>query len=130
MAQTRASETALKEEVERCARATRPSRSSSPPRPVTDLSSSPVRSLSNEVTHLTPLLAANDALQQTIDHLARLNAASEQEALELIAHNSELAGHANQNQKIRHVAMIREELAESRKVRSCGLVAVRSSPAR
>ncbi|BGP40580.1 hypothetical protein JCM10450v2_004579 [Rhodotorula kratochvilovae] len=88
LAQTRASEAALKEEVE---------------------------SLNNEVTHLTPLLAANDALQQTIDHLARLNAASEAEAQELIAHNSELAGHANQNQKIRHVAMIREELAESRR---------------
>ncbi|GAA6053204.1 hypothetical protein JCM3770_000030 [Rhodotorula araucariae] len=88
LAQTRASEGALKEEVE---------------------------SLNNEVTHLTPLLAANDALQQTIDHLARLNAANEAEAQELIAHNSELAGHGNQNQKIRHVAMIREELAESRR---------------
>ncbi|GJN90948.1 hypothetical protein Rhopal_003962-T1 [Rhodotorula paludigena] len=88
LAQTRASEGALKEEVE---------------------------SLNNEITTLTPLLAANDALQNTIDHLARLNAASEAEAQELIAQNSELVGHGNQNQKIRHVAMIREELAESRK---------------
>ncbi|GAA5983819.1 hypothetical protein JCM10908_005939 [Rhodotorula pacifica] len=88
LAQTRASEGALKEEVD---------------------------SLNREVTNLTPLLAQTDALQQTIDHLARLNAASEAEAQQLIAQNSELVGHSNQGQKIRHVAMIREELAESRK---------------
>ncbi|GAA5972377.1 hypothetical protein JCM8115_001317 [Rhodotorula mucilaginosa] len=88
LAQTRASEAALKEEVE---------------------------SLTREVDHLTPLLAETDALHQTVDHLARLNAASEAEAQQLIAQNTELVGHSNQGQKIRHVAMMREELAESRK---------------
>ncbi|GAA5864205.1 hypothetical protein JCM3774_001255 [Rhodotorula dairenensis] len=88
LAQTRASEGALKDEVD---------------------------SLNREVVTLTPLLAQTDALQHTVDHLARLNAASEAEAQQLIAQNSELVGHSNQGQKIRHVAMIREELAESRK---------------
>lgn len=82
-------------------------------------------SLNREVVTLTPLLAQTDALHETIDHLARLNAASEAEAQQLIAQNSELVGHSNQGQKIRHVAMIREELAESRKVRAgCCFVSV------
>ncbi|BGP55885.1 hypothetical protein JCM8202_002673 [Rhodotorula sphaerocarpa] len=88
LAQTRASEAGLKEEVE---------------------------SLNREVTSLTPLLAQNDALQEAVDHLARLNAASEVEAQQLVAQNAELVGHSNQGQKIRHVAMMREELTESRK---------------
>ncbi|BGO91860.1 hypothetical protein NBRC10512_007659 [Rhodotorula toruloides] len=88
LAQTRASETALKEEVE---------------------------ILSADVTSLRPLIAETTSLRQTIDHLARLNAANEAEAQQLIAQNSELVGHGNKDQKIRHVAALREELVESRK---------------
>ncbi|GEM10020.1 hypothetical protein Rt10032_c09g4037 [Rhodotorula toruloides] len=88
LAQTRASEAALKEEVE---------------------------ILSADVTSLRPLIAETTALRQTVDHLARLNAASEAEARQLIAQNSELVGHGNKDQKIRHVAALREELVESRK---------------
>lgn len=73
-------------------------------------------SLSADVTSLRPLIAETTALRQTVDHLARLNAANEAEAQQLIAQNSELVGHGNKDQKIRHVAALREELVESRKV--------------
>lgn len=72
--------------------------------------------MSADVTSLRPLIAETTALRQTVDHLARLNAANEAEAQQLIAQNSELVGHGNKDQKIRHVAALREELVESRKV--------------
>ncbi|GAA5935909.1 hypothetical protein JCM3775_007359 [Rhodotorula graminis] len=88
LAQTRASEGALKDEVD---------------------------SLVQQVAQLDPLVAITADLEHKVDHLERLCALSEAEARDLVAHNSELAGHANSGQKIRHVAMIREELADTRR---------------
>ncbi|GAA5820775.1 hypothetical protein JCM11251_003154 [Rhodosporidiobolus azoricus] len=88
LAQTRASEGALSQEVE---------------------------SLTSELTRLTPLLAQTSHQAQTIDVLSRLTAAAESEARQLSEENAELAGHGNQMQKIRHLAQLRSELAESRK---------------
>ncbi|GAA5999775.1 hypothetical protein JCM10207_005904 [Rhodosporidiobolus poonsookiae] len=88
LAQTRASEGGLREEVD---------------------------SLSAELTRLTPLLSTTEQQQQTIDRLARLTSATEADAQKVMAENAELLGHGNQMQRIRHVAQLREELAESRK---------------
>ncbi|GAA5911375.1 hypothetical protein JCM8208_005234 [Rhodotorula glutinis] len=88
LAQTRASEGALKDEVD---------------------------SLAQQVAQLDPLVTITADLEHKVDHLERLCALSEAEARDLVAHNSELAGHANSGQKIRHVAMIREELADTRR---------------
>ncbi|GAA5875388.1 hypothetical protein JCM1840_003145 [Sporobolomyces johnsonii] len=71
--------------------------------------------LSSELDKLAPLRDQQASLHQTIDHLARLNAATEADVQQLMDQNSELVGHGNANQKIRHVAMLREELAESRR---------------
>lgn len=57
-------------------------------------------------------------LSRTIDQLARRNAATEQDNRQLADQNTDLISHGNPHQRIRHVAQIREELAESRKVRS------------
>ncbi|GAA5908168.1 hypothetical protein JCM6882_005962 [Rhodosporidiobolus microsporus] len=88
LAQTRASEGALRGEVE---------------------------TLTAELSRLTPLLAHTSSQAQTIDVLSRLTAAAESEARQLSEENAELAGHGNQMQKIRHLAQLRQELAESRK---------------
>lgn len=55
-------------------------------------------------------------LCRTIDQLARQNAATEQDNRLLVDQNTELISHGNPHQKIKHVAQIREELAESRRV--------------
>ncbi|BGP16700.1 hypothetical protein JCM10213_009117 [Rhodosporidiobolus nylandii] len=71
--------------------------------------------LAAELSRLTPLVATTSQQQQTIDHLARLSSAAEAESRQLMEENAELMGHGNQQQKIRHVAQLREELAESRR---------------
>ncbi|GAA5925628.1 uncharacterized protein JCM15063_005076 [Sporobolomyces koalae] len=86
--QSRAAETALREQVDE---------------------------LSEQNRVLAPLEAQHSSLQQTIDHLARLNAATEHDLHDLIGQNAELAGHSNQNQKIKHVVSLREELNESKR---------------
>lgn len=73
-------------------------------------------SLSEQLRRLAPLSAERTSLHQTIDHLARINAATEQDLQDLVDQNAELAGHSNQNQKIKHVASLREELVESKRV--------------
>ncbi|GAA6039480.1 hypothetical protein JCM8097_009572 [Rhodosporidiobolus ruineniae] len=88
LAQTRSSEVALKSEVD---------------------------SLSAELARLTPLLNITSAQQRELDHLARLSSAAEAESRALMQENAELVGHSNQGQRIRHVAQLREELAESRR---------------
>lgn len=65
---------------------------------------------------MAPLTSEHNSLQQTVDHLARINAATEQDLHDLIGQNAELAGHSNQNQKIKHVASLREDLIESKRV--------------
>ncbi|ORY84163.1 hypothetical protein BCR35DRAFT_303248 [Leucosporidium creatinivorum] len=54
-------------------------------------------------------------LCRTLDQLARQNAATELDNRQLAEQNTELISHGNPHQKIRHVAQIREELAESRR---------------
>ncbi|GAA6060097.1 hypothetical protein JCM10212_003505 [Sporobolomyces blumeae] len=88
LVQSRAAETALREQID---------------------------SLSSQIEVLQPLSLERANLQTTIDHLARLNAATEQDLQDLVDQNNELAGHSNQNQKIRHVASLREELIESKR---------------
>ncbi|GAA5863019.1 hypothetical protein JCM8547_003653 [Rhodosporidiobolus lusitaniae] len=74
-----------------------------------------VEALSSELSRLAPLLTQTTSQQQTIDHLARLSSAAEAESAALMAENIELLGHGNQNQRISHVAQLREQLAESRR---------------
>ncbi|GAA5874795.1 hypothetical protein JCM16303_002986 [Sporobolomyces ruberrimus] len=88
LVQSRAAETALREQVEE---------------------------LSRRLNVLAPLTSEHTSLQQTVDHLARINAATEQDLHDLIDQNAELAGHSNQNQKIKHVASLREDLIESKR---------------
>ncbi|GAA5947937.1 hypothetical protein JCM3765_007037 [Sporobolomyces pararoseus] len=88
LVQSRAAETALREQVEE---------------------------LTSQLRTLAPLTSEHSSLQQTVDHLARINAATEQDLHDLIDQNAELAGHSNQNQKIKHVASLREELIESKR---------------
>ncbi|KAK4048257.1 hypothetical protein OIO90_005876 [Microbotryomycetes sp. JL221] len=57
----------------------------------------------------------NDELARTVDQLSRLQAATEQDNKMLADQNTELISHGNPHQKIRHLAQIREELAESKK---------------
>lgn len=76
-----------------------------------------VCSLSAELSRLSPLVSTTSQQQQQIDHLARLSSAAEAESRQLMAENAELVGHGNGQQRIKHVAQLREELAESRRVR-------------
>ncbi|GAA5828975.1 hypothetical protein JCM5353_005188 [Sporobolomyces roseus] len=88
LVQCRAAETALREQVE---------------------------DLSSQLRLLAPLSAEHTSLHQTIDHLARINAATEVDLQELVDQNAELAGHSNQNQKIVYVSSVREQLIESKR---------------
>ncbi|GAA5967646.1 hypothetical protein JCM11641_005722 [Rhodosporidiobolus odoratus] len=71
--------------------------------------------LTTELDRLSPLLSHTSLQAREIDHLARLSSAAEAESRQLMAENAELVGHKNDQQRIRHVAVLRGELAESRR---------------
>lgn len=75
------------------------------------------RSALAELARVEGVQSQHKDLCRTIDQLARMNAATEQDNRQLAEQNTELISHGNPHQKIRHVAQIREELAESRRVR-------------
>jgi hypothetical protein len=59
----------------------------------------------------------HDELVRTLDHLARENAATQQDNIMLVDQNTDLISHGNPHQKIRHHAYTRQELDQSRRVR-------------
>lgn len=72
--------------------------------------------LSAQLVTLHNLEANCAQLRITVDTLSRRTIEAENESRLLGEQNTELLSHGNPNQKIRQVSMIREALAESKKV--------------
>ncbi|KAK4047143.1 hypothetical protein OIV83_005595 [Microbotryomycetes sp. JL201] len=68
-----------------------------------------------ELATAQKLQSDNKELARTVDQLSRLQAATEQDNRLLADQNTDLISHGNPHQKIRHLAQIREELAESKR---------------
>ncbi|KAM0791572.1 hypothetical protein ACM66B_006018 [Microbotryomycetes sp. NB124-2] len=68
-----------------------------------------------ELATAQQLQSDNKELARTVDQLSRLQAATEQDNRMLADQNTDLISHGNPHQKIRHLAQIREELAESKR---------------
>ena len=76
-----------------------------------------VEALQDDLTEYHVLQERHEDLQKMLDRVLRTSNLAEEDAAELARINADLAGHANPNQKIRHLERLRHDLAASKKVR-------------
>lgn len=105
----RSAEEGLREELERYARTITS-------RFYTTLTCFLKTSATTQINHLNARQRAEQSSSRTIDELARRNAAAEADVRELEELNTQLMSNGNPNAKIRHLANLREQLGESRRV--------------
>ncbi|KAL8286382.1 hypothetical protein RQP46_004399 [Phenoliferia psychrophenolica] len=74
-----------------------------------------LEAVTNAFEELLGVQSQNAQLSRTVDELARRNTLAEADARELGDLNTDLLSHGNANQRIRHVAQIRQELDQSRR---------------